>query len=144
MAKSHGGYSRSAQKRRERAAMLSQQMRHGDGDAAFRLLQRRRALSGIKKRGWSSQVRTMNETRRDKREQRLHALAVAGEQQRQAAQSTFKLDARGLAAYRARFGQGGFSADYAEGACHPAIPGVPCPACGWQWGDREPHLIAVP
>jgi len=71
MSKSHGGYSRTARKRRKIAALLSQQMRRGDGDAAFRLLQRRRALQGIAKHGWALRVHAMNVARYQKREQRM-------------------------------------------------------------------------
>jgi len=55
-----GGFSRTARKRHRRAGLLSQRMRHGDGDAALRLLQRRRALAGIKKNGWPFRVHAMN------------------------------------------------------------------------------------
>jgi hypothetical protein len=69
MAKPHGGYSRTACTRRKNAAALSQQMRHGDSDAALRLLQRRRALQGIAKCGGHRRVQLMNQARLAKRGQ---------------------------------------------------------------------------
>jgi hypothetical protein len=144
MRNSHGGYSRTAKARRRRAASLSQQMRRGDGKAAFSLWQRRRALAGIKKNGWSFKVNAMNCARYRKRQLRLHAAAVVAERQRQEAQSTVKLDAGARAALRARYGRGGFCVEYREGECRPVAPGVECPACGWKWGNREPHVVGVP
>jgi hypothetical protein len=55
-----------------------------------------------------------------------------------------KLDHRALAALRARYGRGGFSAEVRDGECRPVVPGIACPNCGWRWGMREPHVIAVP
>jgi uncharacterized sporulation protein YeaH/YhbH (DUF444 family) len=46
-------------------------MRHGDSDAAFRLLQRRHALQGIAKHGWFLRVQAMNIARLRKRKRRL-------------------------------------------------------------------------
>jgi hypothetical protein len=57
MSKAHGGNSRTAQRRRKRAAVLSQQMRHGDGAAALSLLKRGHALKGIAMRGWGWRLR---------------------------------------------------------------------------------------
>src|ERR1700730_13861703 len=98
MSSSHGGYSRTARKRRKRAAKLSQQMRHGDGDAAFRLLQRRRAMRGIAKHGWALRVHAMNVARYWKREQRLERPWTLETPQmarvRQAAELQMRLTAR--------------------------------------------------
>lgn len=82
-------------------------MRYGDGDAAFRLLQRWRALAGIKKNGWSFKAQAMNCARDRKRQRRLQASAVVAEWQRREGQTTVKLDAKALAALRARYGRGG-------------------------------------
>jgi hypothetical protein len=143
MRKSHGGNSRAARKRRNRAAVLCQQMRRGDRKAAFSLLQRRRALLGIAKGGWGWRLAKANAARLQKHRQRLQAAADVAEQQRQETQSTMKLSVRARAALRARYGQGGFRADYGEGECRPVAPGVKCPVCGWTWGSREPHVVAV-
>ena len=141
---SHGGNSRTAKVRRRRAAVLSQRMHYGDSGAALSLLQRRRGLVGIAKLGAHWRVMLMNQARLAKRKQQLRARAVAAERQRQQAQSTVRLDDRALAALRARYGRGGFTGEYREGECRPVIPGVACPACGWKWGNRESHPIAVP
>ncbi|SRR6266851_505344 len=122
MRKSHGGYSRTARKRRYRAALLSQLMRHGDGDAAFRLLQRRRALQGIAKRGWGWRLSLANNARHRRRKQRLAAAAITAERQKLEAQCTVK-SAIALSALRARYGAGGFGGDYREGECRPVGPG---------------------
>jgi hypothetical protein len=138
-----GGHSRTAEARRRRAGSLAQQMRNRDGDAAFRLLQRQRALLGIKKNGWALKVLAMNAARCRKRQQQIHAAAIAAERRRQEAQSAMRLDDKAIAALRARYGRGGFSGEYHDSECRPVAPGVECLACGWKWGDREPHVIAV-
>lgn len=143
MSKAHGGYSRTARKRRRRAAALSQQMRHGDGNAAFRLLQRGRALQGIAKRGWGRRLALANAARQGKYKRRLAAAAVVAEWRRLEAQCTMKSPAV-LAALRVRYGTGGVRGDYSDGECRPVGPGGKCPVCAWSWGSREPHLIAIP
>jgi hypothetical protein len=114
MSKAHGGHSRSARKRRRRAAALSQQMRRGDGNAAFRLLQRGRALQGIAKRGWRWRLAMANAARQGRHEQRLVEAAIAAERQELEAQCTVKSPAV-LDALRARYGGGGLRGDYADG-----------------------------
>jgi hypothetical protein len=89
MRNSHGGNSRSARKRRRRAAVLCQQMRHGDRKAVFSLLQRRRALQGIAKLGSSWRVQLMNQARLAKRrlqrqDQEAEALRQKAQGERQA------------------------------------------------------------
>jgi hypothetical protein len=101
-----GGYSRTEHKRRERAALLLQRMHDGDAHAALRLLQRLRALAGIKKNGWSFKVHAMNPARYQKRQGRLQAAAIRAERQRLERQS-MNLSAKARQAYRARFGAGG-------------------------------------
>jgi hypothetical protein len=143
VAKSKSGHSRSAEKRRGRAAVLSQKMRHGDADAAFRLLQRRRALQGIAKGGWGWRLQLANAARLRKRQQRLEAAAMEAERQR--LKSEYRLTDKVLATLRARFG-GGFGGNYGENQCKPVVPvpGAKCCRCGWEHGNREPHVIAVP
>lgn len=143
MSKAHGGYSRTARKRRRRAAALSQQMRHGDGNAAFRLLQRGRALQGIAKRGWGWRLAMANAVRQGKHIQRLAEAAVVAERRKLQAQCTVK-SAAVLAALRVRYGTGGVRGDYADGECRPVAPGGECPVCGWPWGSSETHPIAIP
>lgn len=140
MSKAHGGYSRSArERRRRRAAALSQRMRHGDGDAAFRLLQRGRALQGIAKRGWGWRLTMANAVRQGKHMQRLAEAAVVAERQKLEAQCAVK-----SAALRVRYGTGGVRGDYADGECRPVAPGGGCLACAWRWGSTEPHPVAIP
>lgn len=68
----NGSYSRTARKRRERAADLSKRMRQRDATATFSLLQRRRALAGIAKHGWTARLARANGTCRfRRREQEL-------------------------------------------------------------------------
>jgi hypothetical protein len=142
MSKAHGGYSRSARERRRRAAALSQQMRHCDGNAAFRLLQRGRALKGIAKGGWGWRLALANAARQGKYKVRLAAAALAAERQRLGAQC--RVSPAMLAALRVRYGTGGVRDDYAEDECRPVAPGDHCPVCAWRWGSTEPHLIAIP
>jgi hypothetical protein len=118
-------------------------MRHGDGNAAFRLLQRGRALWGIAKRGWGWRLAMANAARQGKHKQRLAAAAVAAERQKLEAQCTVK-SAAVLAALRVRYGGGGLRGDYHNGECRPVAPGGECPVCAWRWGSREPHTIAIP
>jgi len=145
MSKPRGGHSRSAVERRRRARVLSQQMRYGDGHAAFRLLQRQRALQGIAKRGWRWRLALANAARLGKHRELVRLRGIATQSQRQEVQSTIRLDDGSLVALRARYGRGGFSAVYRDGVCEPVAPGVECRACGWKWGSsREPHPIAIP
>jgi hypothetical protein len=118
-------------------------MRRGDGNAAFRLLQRGRALQGIAKRGWRWRLAMANAARQGKHEQQLVAAAIAAERQQLEAQCTVKSPAV-LAALRVLYGGGGLRGNYAEGECRPVAPGGACPACAWKWGSREPHVIAIP
>jgi len=74
-------------------------MHHGDPYAAFCLLQRRRALAGIKKNGWAFKVRAMNAARLRKREDRIQAAAVFDERRRVKAE--YGLTAATLALLRA-------------------------------------------
>jgi predicted GNAT family N-acyltransferase len=141
--KVHGGNSRSASKQRKRAALLSQRMHHGDGVAAFRLLQRGRALKGIKKLGWRWRLAMANAARKRNHEELLAAKAAAAERRRIEEDCTVT-SPKVLAALRVRYGTGLVRGDYAEGECRPVAPGGKCPACAWRWGDREPHIIAVP
>jgi hypothetical protein len=141
--KKSGGYSRSARKRRNRAGLLSRRMHNGDSDAAFRLLQRRRALAGLKKNGWSFKVHAMNCARRRNHQQQLHAAAAAAERQR-LERLSLNLSAKARQAFRARFGAGGILAEYGPEQCRPVVPGGACDKCGWSWASREPHVIAVP
>ena len=139
-----GGYSRTAKARRRRAGGLSQQMRRGDRKAAFSLLQRRRALAGIKKNGWSLKVHAMNCARYRKRQQRLQAAVVAAERRRLERQS-MNLSAKVRQAYHARFGAGRIVAEYGPDKCRPVVPDGVCDKCGWRWGSLEKtHIIAVP
>jgi hypothetical protein len=103
------GYSRTAKARRQRAAILSQQMRQGDSDAAFRLLQRRRALQGIAKRGSEWRVRLMNGTRAVKRRREQKERNPAGSKSAVAGRSLGAGARCGLAA-DAPPGKGGFRA----------------------------------
>ena len=118
-------------------------MRRGDGNAAFRLLQRGRALQGIAKRGWRWRLAMANAARQGKHVERLAAAAVAAERQMLEAQCTVKSPAV-LAALRARYGSGGLRGEYSNGECRPVAPGGACPVCAWRWGSREPHPIAIP
>jgi hypothetical protein len=76
---SHGGNSKSARKRRQLAGELSQRMHPGDGDAAFRLLQRGRALRGIQKLGWRWRLAMANAARKRNHEELLAAKTAAAE-----------------------------------------------------------------
>jgi hypothetical protein len=118
-------------------------MRRGDGDAAFRLLQRGRALQGIAKRGWRWRLAMANAARQVKYDQRLLAAAIAAERQQLEAQCTVK-SAAVLSALRVRYGTGGLRGDYRDGECRPVGPGGECSVCAWRWGSREPHPIAIP
>ena len=82
MSKAHGGYSQSARKRRRLAGALSQRLRRGDGDAAFRLLQRGRALRGCQKLGWRWRLALANAVRKRNHEELLGAKAAATERRR--------------------------------------------------------------
>jgi hypothetical protein len=119
-------------------------MHYGSSDAAFRLLQRGRALKGIAKLGWSWRLRMANAARLKKREERLHEAAALAERQR--LKSECRLTDEVLVALRGRYGSGGFSANYGENQCRPVIPvpGARCSRCGWEYGNPEPHVIAVP
>lgn len=60
--------------RRRRAGQLSRDFKAGDRDAAWRLLQRYRALIGIKKHGWERRLALANEARKrycDQRRKRV-------------------------------------------------------------------------
>jgi hypothetical protein len=135
MTKLHGGYSRAARKRRERAATLAKQMHYGDSDAAFRLLQRGRALKGIAKRGWEWRLALANAARLRKRQERAAAAAVEAEQRRLREQWEAASTQRStspwrsilssgaqLNLYRARYGTGGVRGDYRDGECRPVGP----------------------
>jgi hypothetical protein len=143
MSKSHGANSRAARQRRKRAGALSRRMRYGDSDAAFRLLQRRRALQGIAKSGWRWRLAIANAARKRNHEELLAAKAAATERRRIEEDCTVT-SPKALAAFRARYGSGILRGDYAEGECRPVAPGGKCPACAWRWGNPKPHLIAVP
>ena len=78
MSKAHGGHSQSARKRRRLAGALSQRMHHGDGNAAFRLLQRGRALKGVKKLGWHWRLAMANAARKRNHEELLAAKSRSG------------------------------------------------------------------
>src|ERR1700757_611023 len=110
--KKSGGYSRTARRRRDKAAILSQAMRRGDGQAALSLVQRRRALQGIAKHGWSFKVHAMNVARYQKRKQRVQAAALAAEWRR--LRSQYRLTFKDLAKLRAAYGSGALSGDYGE------------------------------
>jgi hypothetical protein len=157
MPRAHGGHSRSAKKRRQRAATLSKQMHHGDPEAAFRLLQRGRALQGIAKHGWRWRLALANAARLRKHQDKVTAAAIEAEQQRlreqweaastQRSTSPWRsiLSSRAqLNLYRARYGTGGVRGDYREGECRPVGPGGKCPACGWLMGNPETHIIGMP
>jgi hypothetical protein len=135
--------SRTSRWRVTHAATLARKLRLGDSDAALSLLQRQRALAGIRKHGWCWRLLLANNARHLKRMQRLDAAAFEAERQRLEAQCTVK-SASALAALRARYGAGGFGGDYRDGECRPVAPGGECPVCAWRWGSREPHLIAIP
>jgi hypothetical protein len=62
----HGGYSATARRHRKRAAVLSQRMRRGDGNAALSLRKRRYGLLSIAKHGWRVRVALMNQARKAK------------------------------------------------------------------------------
>src|SRR5437764_924206 len=133
------GDSRTAKARRRRAAELSQRMRHGDGKAAFSLLQRRRALAGIAKRGGGWRVQLMNAARLRKRDQRRRQAAsikTGLEQRQQAVERSLRLDAGQVATTRAQYG-----GLYRHGVCQPVSRYGYCPACGWGPDIREPHII---
>ena len=134
MLESHCGSSRSARERRKRAAILSREMRRGDSDAAFCLLQGRRALQGIAKGGWGWRLQLANAARLRKQSSR-----------RMLAEATSLEPDRATAALRARFGTGAVSQDhqYRPDECRPVRPGESCAACSWRWGDKEPDVIAV-
>jgi hypothetical protein len=119
-------------------------MRHGDGNAAFRLLQRQWALRGIAKHGWSRRLQLANAERLRKRGQQVEAAVVVTEGlQRQGAQSTVELSGGDHEGLRGRYGQAGVSTGYRESQCQPVVPGGECPACGWRRGSLEPHPIAI-
>jgi hypothetical protein len=122
--------------------VLSQRMRRGDGDAAFSLLQRQRALRGIEKRGSGWRLLLANNARHRKRQQCLLVAAIAVERQKPEARGPV-LSPNALSALRARYGTGAVGGDYRDGECRPVLPGETCPACSWRWGNREPHVIAV-
>jgi hypothetical protein len=82
-----------------------------------------------------------NAVRQGKHEQQLVAAAIAAERQQLEAQC--RVSAAVLDALRARYGTGGLRGDYADGECRAVARGGDCPACGWKWGWREPHIIAV-
>jgi len=50
---------------------------------------------------------------------------------------------RTAAAMRILFGTGTGNEHhrYREGECRPVRFGEACHACGWEWGNREPHII---
>jgi len=82
--------------------MLSKKLRMGDPDAAaLRLLQRQRALAGIRKHGWCWPLLLANNARNLERQQALAAATIAAERQRLEAQSTVK-QASALSALPAR------------------------------------------
>jgi len=144
MSKAHGGHSQSARKRRRLAGALSQRMHCGDGDAAFRLLQRGRALKGVKKLGWHWRLAMANAARKRNHEELLAAKAAAVEQRRIEEDCTV-WSPKVLAALRVRYGTGlPRKGNYAEGECRPVAPGGKCPVCAWRWGNPQPHVIAVP
>ena len=152
----HGGSSRAARKRREAAALLGKQLHYGDPTAAFRLLQRGRALKGIAKRGWEWRLALANAARLKKHREQAAAVALEAEQRRLREQwaagmrrstsprRSILSPAAQLNLYRARYGTGGVRGDYAEGECRPVAPGGECVACGWKWGSPETHIIGVP
>lgn len=77
--------------------MLSQKMRQGDGDAAFSLLQRRRALLGVAKRGWKVRLARANSVRLNKHrleqaEKRSEAARIAAMQERRAREHATALE----------------------------------------------------
>jgi hypothetical protein len=129
------GDSRSASKRRLRAGLLSRQMHRGDRKAAFSLLQRRRALDGIAKGGWGWRLQLANAARLRKQSYR-----------RMLAETPSPEPDRVTTALRARFGTGAVSPghQYRPDECRPVRPNESCATCSWRWGDREPHVIAVP
>jgi hypothetical protein len=133
----------SARKRRQLAGALSQRMHHGDGDAAFRLLQRGRALKGVKKLGWRWRLAMANAARKRNHEALLAAKAAATERRRIEEDCTVT-SPKALAALRVRYGTGVVRGDYADGECRLVAPGGKCPAYAWRWGNPVPHLIAVP
>ena len=100
--------------------------------AAFRLLQRGRALKGIAKRAWDWRLALANAARQGKYKQRLAEAAVAAERQRLEAQCS--VSPAELAALRARYGTSGVRGDYADGECRPVPLGGKCPVCAWRWG----------
>ena len=55
--------------------------------------------------------------------QRLQALAEAVEREPQQAQSTMQLDRNALAAFRVRYGRGGFRTEYREDECRLVTAG---------------------
>jgi predicted GNAT family N-acyltransferase len=80
-------------------------MHRGDGDAAFRLLQRRRALRGIQKLGWRWRLAMANAARKRNHEELLAAKAAATERRRIEEDCTVT-SPKALAALRARYGMG--------------------------------------
>jgi len=77
--------------------MLSQKMRHVDGDAAFSLLQRRRALQGVVKRGWKVRLARANSVRLKKHpleqeDKRSEAARIAAMQERRAREHATALE----------------------------------------------------
>jgi hypothetical protein len=153
----HGGSSRAARKRREAASLLGKQLHYGDPTAAFRLLQRGRALKGIAKRGWKWRLELANAARLKKYREQFTAKAVEAEQRRLREQWEAASARRTMTAwrsilgsrvqlnlYRARYGTGGVRGDYREGECRPVAPGGECVACGWKWGSPETHIIGTP
>lgn len=156
-----GGSSRTARRRRERAAELSKRMRRGDAAAALSLLQRRRALAGIGKHGWTARLAQANGTRRSKHrleqercEQEASRLATLHEHEQRAQNAAWEqMRKRAQQDMEQRFNRGPIRVTrgrgehhYREGECRP-VPharGATCPPCGWQWGSREPNVVLGP
>ena len=140
----HGRNSRSERKRSRKAAILAKRMRAGDGAAALQLLRRRYALEKIAKAGWRWNQRLERATavRRKQEAEKRAAAARSAEQRRLSEQCTIK-DEKVLDAFRARYGCGVFGSN-PDSACKPVAPGGVCPNCSWQWGNPEPHTIAIP
>ena len=80
-------------------------MHHGDGNAAFRLLQRGRALKGVKKLGWHWRLAMANAARKRNHEELLAAKAAAAEQRRLEEDCTVT-SPKALAALRVRYRTG--------------------------------------
>jgi hypothetical protein len=119
-------------------------MAAGDKAAAFRLLQRGRALKSIASGdGYWPHIAAMNQARAAKRRQSLLVAAVAAERER--LKLKYRLIDNILYELQARYG--GWTRYYAENECRPVapIPGERCPVCGWAYGGSpEFHIIGVP